>query len=190
MFAVLKTGGKQYKVVKDQILEIEKLDTIAGELIQFNEILILSSKETLIGDPLVSNAAVKAEVIKQKKDKKVISFFKRRRKHSSKRTKGHRQNKTVIRITEIIENSSYVDLDRKLNNGIFVLKKTSKRSTDKISKKVKDETNNEKITKDGRKNDSLKKINKKISLKEGKSSVSSKKKDVKTKTTEKNLKKD
>ena len=127
MFAVFKTGGKQYKVVKDQILEIEKLETNAGELIQFNQILILSSDKTYIGDPLVSNAAVNAEVLKQKKDKKVISFIKRRRKHSSKRTKGHRQNKTVIKITEILENSPEVSkFDRKLNDNIFVLKRVNK----------------------------------------------------------------
>ena len=127
MFAVFKTGGKQYKVVKDQILEIEKLETNAGELIQFNQILILSSDKTYIGDPLVSNAAIKAEVLKQKKDKKVISFIKRRRKHSSKRTKGHRQNKTVIKITEILENSPEVSkFDRKLNDNIFVLKRVNK----------------------------------------------------------------
>jgi len=100
MFAVLKTGGKQYKVQSGDTLRVEKLAATAGETIQFNEILMVG---TTIGAPMVADAGVQAEVIDQIKGDKVINFVKRRRKHSSKRTKGHRQQLTLVRITEILE---------------------------------------------------------------------------------------
>ncbi len=99
MFAVLKTGGKQYKVASGDVLRVEKLAADAGEKIQFNEILMIG--ET-VGAPLVAGAAVQAEVIDQIKGPKTIHFVRRRRKHSSKRTKGHRQQLTLVRITEIL----------------------------------------------------------------------------------------
>jgi len=100
MFAVLKTGGKQYKVASGDVLRVEKLAADAGEKIQFNEILMVGAT---VGAPLVAGAAVQAEVIDQIKGEKVIHFVKRRRKHSSKRTKGHRQQLTLVRITDILE---------------------------------------------------------------------------------------
>ncbi|SEK99778.1 50S ribosomal protein L21 [Pacificibacter marinus] len=100
MFAVLKTGGKQYKVQSGDVLRVEKLAVAAGEKIQFNEILMVGST---VGAPLVEGAAVQAEVIDQIKGEKLINFVKRRRKHSSKRTKGHRQQLTLLRITDILE---------------------------------------------------------------------------------------
>jgi large subunit ribosomal protein L21 len=100
MFAVLKTGGKQYKVKSGDMLRVEKLAADAGETIQFNEILMLGST---VGTPTVSGAAVQAEVIDQIKADKVINFVKRRRKHSSQRTKGHRQKLTLVKITDILE---------------------------------------------------------------------------------------
>ena len=100
MFAVLKTGGKQYRVTPGDILRVEKLAAEAGDKIQFNEILMVGTK---IGTPLVEDAGVLAEVIDQIKGEKVIHFVKRRRKHSSKRTKGHRQQLTLVKITEILE---------------------------------------------------------------------------------------
>lgn len=102
MFAVLKTGGKQYKVQAGDILRIEKLAADAGETIQFNEILMLGGDAPVVGAPFVEGAAVQAEVIDQIKGEKLIHFVKRRRKHSSKRTKGHRQKLTLIKITEIL----------------------------------------------------------------------------------------
>ena len=102
MFAVLKTGGKQYKVQAGDILRIEKLAADAGETIQFDEVLMLGGDTPVVGAPLVDGAAVKAEVIDQIKGEKLIHFVKRRRKHSSKRTKGHRQKLTLIKITEIL----------------------------------------------------------------------------------------
>ncbi len=100
MFAVLKTGGKQYRVSPGDILRVEKLAAEAGDKIQFNEILMVGTK---IGAPLVEDAGVLAEVIDQIKGEKVIHFVRRRRKHSSKRTKGHRQQLTLVKITEILE---------------------------------------------------------------------------------------
>ena len=100
MFAVLKTGGKQYKVQAGDVLRVEKLDAVAGEKIQFNDILMVGST---IGVPMVKGAAVQAEVIDQIKGEKTIHYVKRRRKHSSQRTKGHRQHLTLVRVTEVLE---------------------------------------------------------------------------------------
>ncbi|MCR9111019.1 50S ribosomal protein L21 [Marivita sp. XM-24bin2] len=102
MFAVMKTGGKQYKVQSGDTLRVEKLAADAGEKVQFNEILMLGGDSVTVGAPLVAGAAVQAEVIDQIKGEKVINFVKRRRKHSSKRTKGHRQKLTLVRVTDIL----------------------------------------------------------------------------------------
>lgn len=102
MFAVLKTGGKQYKVQSGDVLRVEKLDAVAGEKIQFNEILMVGGDAVTVGAPLVAGAAVQAEVIDQIKGEKTIHFVKRRRKHSSQRTKGHRQHLTLVRVTEVL----------------------------------------------------------------------------------------
>ncbi|MCA0921648.1 50S ribosomal protein L21 [Pseudooceanicola nanhaiensis] len=102
MFAVLKTGGKQYKVQSGDLLRVEKLAAAAGEKVQFNDILMLGGDNTVLGAPLVAGAAVQAEVIDQIKGEKTIKFVKRRRKHSSKRTRGHRQQLTLLRVTEIL----------------------------------------------------------------------------------------
>jgi large subunit ribosomal protein L21 len=100
MFAVLKTGGKQYKVASGDVLRIEKLDAVAGDKIQFNEILMVGNT---VGAPFVAGAGVQAEVIDQIKGEKTINFVKRRRKHSSARKKGHRQQLTLVRIGDILE---------------------------------------------------------------------------------------
>jgi len=100
MFAVLKTGGKQYRVQAGDVLRVEKLAAAAGEKVQFNEILMVGST---VGAPLVADAGVQAEIIDQIKGDKVIHFVKRRRKHGSQRTKGHRQQLTLLRVTDILE---------------------------------------------------------------------------------------
>ncbi|MBW4982418.1 50S ribosomal protein L21 [Mameliella sp. CS4] len=102
MFAVMKTGGKQYKVQSGDTLRVEKLAADAGETVQFNDILMLGGDTTVVGAPFVAGAAVQAEVIDQVKGDKLIHFVKRRRKHSSQRTKGHRQKLTLVRVTEIL----------------------------------------------------------------------------------------
>ena len=106
MFAVLKTGGKQYKVQSGDMLRVEKLAADAGETIQFNEILMLGGDAPVIGVPFVADAAVQAEVIDQVKGDKVINFVKRRRKHGSQRTKGHRQKLTLVRVTDILNSGA------------------------------------------------------------------------------------
>ncbi|NHF72129.1 50S ribosomal protein L21 [Paracoccus sp. 12-3] len=100
MFAVLKTGGKQYRVQAGDVLRVEKLAANAGDKVQFNEILMVGST---VGAPLVAGAGVQAEVIDQIKADKVITYVKRRRKHSSQRTRGHRQQLTLLRVTDVLE---------------------------------------------------------------------------------------
>ena len=102
MFAVLKTGGKQYKVQAGDVLRVEKLDANAGDKIQFNEILMVGGDTVTVGVPTVAGAAVVAEVIDQIKGEKTIHYVKRRRKHSSQRTKGHRQHLTLVRVTDVL----------------------------------------------------------------------------------------
>ena len=102
MFAVLKTGGKQYRVQAGDTLRVEKLAADAGETIQFNDILMLGGDSPVVGAPTIEGAGVQAEVIDQIKGEKLIHFVKRRRKHSSQRTKGHRQKLTLIKVTDIL----------------------------------------------------------------------------------------
>jgi large subunit ribosomal protein L21 len=102
MFAVMKTGGKQYRVTEGDVLRVEKLAAMAGETVQFNDVLMLGGDKVTVGAPLVDGAAVQADVIDQIKGEKLIHFVKRRRKHGSKRTKGHRQQLTLLRVTSIL----------------------------------------------------------------------------------------
>tara|TARA_R110002073_G_scaffold107537_1_gene242235 strand:+ start:302 stop:1093 length:792 start_codon:yes stop_codon:yes gene_type:complete len=102
MFAVIKTGGKQYKVASGDMLRVERIAASAGETVQFNEVLMLGGESVQVGAPLIEDAGVQAEVVDQIKGDKVINFVKRRRKHSSKRTKGHRQKLTLVKIGEIM----------------------------------------------------------------------------------------
>jgi large subunit ribosomal protein L21 len=102
MFAVLKTGGKQYRVQAGDVLRVERLAAEAGETIQFNEILMVGGDAPVVGLPMVADAAVQATVIDQIRGEKLIHFVKRRRKHGSQRTKGHRQHLTLVRITDIL----------------------------------------------------------------------------------------
>lgn len=97
MFAVIKTGGKQYRVSKDDVIAVEKLDGKDGETIIFDNILMLGDK---IGQPQVTNAKVVGEVLRQFRDEKKIIFKKIRRKHHRRRN-GHRQSLTLVKITEI-----------------------------------------------------------------------------------------
>ena len=103
MFAVIKTGGKQYKVSAGNVLSVEKLAASAGDTVQFNDVLMVGGDGApTIGAPFVADAGVQAEVLDQTRGPKTISFKRRRRKHSSARRKGHRQDLTVVRITEIL----------------------------------------------------------------------------------------
>ncbi|HEX7075369.1 MAG TPA: 50S ribosomal protein L21 [Hyphomicrobiaceae bacterium] len=102
MFAVIKTGGKQYRVATDDVLTVEKLDGEAGSEVEFTEVLMIGGNGTpKIGTPTVPGAKVTAELVEQTRGPKLIAFKKRRRKNS-RRKKGHRQDLTKVRITNII----------------------------------------------------------------------------------------
>ncbi len=98
MFAVIKTGGKQYRVAPEDQFTIERVPGEAGDTVTFGEVLMVGST---IGAPFVEGASVTAEIVEQTRGKKVISFKKRRR-QNSKRTRGHRQDLTLIRVSEIL----------------------------------------------------------------------------------------
>ena len=101
MFAVIKTGGKQYQVAANDVIQIEKLDGEAGATIEFKEVLVVGEGASAkIGAPFVDGAVVTAEVVSQGRTRKTISFVKRRR-QNSKRKKGHRQHFTTVRILTI-----------------------------------------------------------------------------------------
>ena len=101
MFAVIKTGGKQYKVASGDVLKVEKLPGEAGAAIQFDEVLMVSDGgKSTVGTPLVKGATVAAEVIAQDRLDKVI-IFKKKRRQNYRRKNGHRQHVTVLRITGI-----------------------------------------------------------------------------------------
>jgi len=101
MFAVIKTGGKQYRVAADDKLKVEKIDGQPGEIIQFSEVLVVGGDAVTLGAPTVTGASVAAAVIEQSRGPKVIAFKKRRRKNS-RRKRGHRQEYTLVQITEIL----------------------------------------------------------------------------------------
>lgn len=101
MYAVLKTGGKQYKVAVDDVIVVEKLAAEAGDSVDLDEVLMLGDGESsTVGRPVIAGARVTARVLEQKRSDKIIVFKKKRRKNY-RRTQGHRQDVTVLRITDI-----------------------------------------------------------------------------------------
>ena len=112
-FAIFETGGKQYKASASKILEIEKLDAEVGKTIQFKNILLLNdSKTTEVGDPNVVGAIVEAKLLENVKDRTVLIFHKRRRKHSRKMN-GHRQRHSKIQITKILSKEGKIIAEAK-----------------------------------------------------------------------------
>ena len=101
MFAVIKTGGRQYRVVPDDVLEIGKIAGDVGAIVQLGEVLLVGGDSPVLGAPTVAGASVAAEVLQHKRGPKVIAFKKRRRKNS-RRKRGYRDEITVLRITEIL----------------------------------------------------------------------------------------
>ena len=102
MFAVIKTGGKQYTVAENDVLRVEKLNAEPGEMVEIKDVLLIDNgKNPLIGTPFVSGARVEATVVEQMRDRKVI-IFKKTRRHNYRRKNGHRQSLTVLKITKII----------------------------------------------------------------------------------------
>jgi large subunit ribosomal protein L21 len=105
MFAVIKTGGRQYRVVPDDVLEIGKIEGEVGTIVQLGDVLMLGGDTPVLGTPAVAGASVAAEVLQHKRGPKVIAFKKRRRKNS-RRKRGYRDEITVLRITEILADNA------------------------------------------------------------------------------------
>lgn len=102
MYAVVKTGGKQYRVAKDDIIEIERLEGEAGDAVSFGEVLMLGDGANVtIGAPFVAGASVAGEIVEQARGPKII-VFKKRRRQNYRRKKGHRQLLTVVKVTDIL----------------------------------------------------------------------------------------
>ena len=132
-FAIIETGGKQYKVSTSKILEVEKLDAKKGETIKFKKVLLLNDNQnTEIGNPSIEGASVEAKLLDNVKDRTILVFHKRRRKHSRKKN-GHRQRHSKIQITKILAKNGKVIDEAKIINE----KKTVKTEKKEIKKKVK-----------------------------------------------------
>ena len=101
MFAVIRTGGKQYRVATEDVIKVEKVKGDPGEIVQFGEVLVVGGDDVTLGEPTIAGASVAAEVLEQGRGAKVIAFKKRRRKNS-RRKRGHRQEFTLLRVTEIL----------------------------------------------------------------------------------------
>src|SRR3979411_2111770 len=101
MFAVIRTGGKQYRVAAEDVIKVDKVKGDPGEIVQFGEVLVVGGDNVTLGAPTVAGATVAAEVLEQGRGPKVIAFKKRRRKNS-RRKRGHRQEFTLLRGTEIL----------------------------------------------------------------------------------------
>ena len=137
-FAIIETGGKQYKVSASNILEIEKLNAKVGDTVKFKNVLLLNDdKDTEIGSPSINGATVEAKLLDNVKDRTVLIFHKRRRKHSRKKN-GHRQRHSKIQITKILSKDGKVIDEAK----VVVAKKTAskevptkKTTTKKVVKK-------------------------------------------------------
>jgi large subunit ribosomal protein L21 len=105
MFAVIKTGGRQYRVVPDDVLEVGKIEGEVGTIVQLNEVLVVGGDTPILGMPTVAGASVAVEVLDHKRGPKVIAFKKRRRKNS-RRKRGYRDEITVLRVSEILTDNA------------------------------------------------------------------------------------
>ena len=125
-FAIIETGGKQYKVSASKILEIEKLDAKKGETIKFKNVLLLNDdKNTEIGNPSIEGATVEAKLLNNVKDRTILVFHKRRRKNSRKKN-GHRQQHSKIQITKILAKGGKIIDEAKIVEKKKVVKETKK----------------------------------------------------------------
>ena len=133
-FAIIETGGKQYKVSASKILEIEKLDAKVGETVKFQNVLLLNDdKTTEVGSPSIDGAMVEAKLLDNVKDRTVLIFHKRRRKHSRKKN-GHRQRHSKIQITKIMSKGGKVIDEAKVTAAKKKVKKEISTKT-KVLKK-------------------------------------------------------
>jgi|TARA_B110000444_G_scaffold223120_1_gene225517 large subunit ribosomal protein L21 len=137
-FAIIETGGKQYKVSASKILEIEKLDAEKGKTIKFKNVLLLNDdKNTEVGNPTVVGAIVEAELLSNVKDRTILVFHKRRRKHSRKKN-GHRQRHSKIQITKILSKDGKIIAEAKIEAkkaGTEVKNNNKKKEVKKATKK-------------------------------------------------------
>jgi len=128
-FAIIETGGKQYKVSASKILEVEKLDAEIGKTIKFKNVLLLNDdKITEVGSPIIDGATVEAELLENVKDRTVLIFHKRRRKHSRKKN-GHRQRHSKIQITKILSKDGKIIDEAKVTEQKKNIKKIDKKKT-------------------------------------------------------------
>ena len=142
-FAIIETGGKEYKVSASKILEIEKLNAKVGEIVKFKNVLLLNDdKTTEIGSPSISGATVEAKLLENVKDRTVLIFHKRRRKHSRKKN-GHRQRHSKIQITKILSkdgkiiDEAKVAVTKKVASKEVASKKTASKVADTKKKVLK-----------------------------------------------------
>ena len=134
-FAIIETGGKQYKVTASKILEIEKLNAKIGETIKFTNVLLLNdNKDTEVGRPNIDGATVEAKLLDNVKDKTILVFHKRRRKHSRKKN-GHRQLHSKIQITKILAKGGKIIDEAKIVEKKKVIKKEKKKDIKKVLNK-------------------------------------------------------
>ena len=112
MFAVFKTGGKQYRVAAEDVLKVDRIKGEPGEIVQFGEVLVVGGDSVTLGAPTIAGAMVAAEVLDQTRGAKIIAFKKRRRKNSRRKV-GHRQEFTVLRITEILTDGKKPTIEAK-----------------------------------------------------------------------------
>ena len=134
-FAIIETGGKQYKVSASKILEIEKLDAEKGKIIKFKNVLLLNDdKNTEVGNPNIEGAVVEAKLLDNVKDRTILIFHKRRRKHSRKKN-GHRQRHSKIQITKILSKDGKIIASAE--NTIVKTKVTADKTKEKtVTKKI------------------------------------------------------
>ena len=148
MTAVIRTGGKQYSVNKDDIIIVEKLPEEQGKTITFSDVLMITEGEkTLVGTPYIENASVTAQVIEQSRSKKII-VFKKKRRQNYRRTMGHRQLQTKLKIIDIATSSSKKVVKKVVTEEEkkVVKKVTKKVEADSVKKPVKKATAPKKAT--------------------------------------------
>ena len=135
-FAIIETGGKQYKVSASKILDVEKIDSEEGKVIKFKKVLLLNDdKNTEVGNPNIEGAVVEAKLLKNTKDRTILVFQKRRRKNS-RRKNGHRQRHSKIQITKILSKDGKIIAEFKADEK-KTIKKETKKEIKKETKKVK-----------------------------------------------------
>ena len=136
-FAIIQTGGKQYKVSASKIIEVEKLNAEKGKIIQFKNVLLLNDdKNTEIGNPNINGAIVEAKMLENVKDRTILVFHKRRRKHSRKKN-GHRQRHSKIQITKILSKDGKIIAESKLQTVQKQVKPSEKNKETKKKAQVK-----------------------------------------------------